>query len=61
MGEIDNKYSYFLIYDAPDMHYQVWEKDDLKKAVNIVMRFTNKEQAIDHYKNLGIKLLIDIQ
>ena len=37
------------------------EKDDVEKAVNIVMRFTNKEQAIDHYKNLGIKLLIDIQ
>jgi len=59
MGEID--YSYFLIYDALDMHYQVWEKDDVEKIVNIVMRFTSKEQAISHYKNLGIKLLIDIQ
>jgi len=57
---MSDKYSYFLIYDLLDMHYQVWEKDDEEKAVNIVMRFTNKEQAIEHYKNIGIKLLINI-
>jgi|TARA_R110000744_G_scaffold323212_1_gene429097 hypothetical protein len=45
------------------MHYKVWETVSSpdgfqkKQAKELVMRFINKEQAINHYENLGIKLL----
>ena len=59
----DIKYTYFLTYDSLDMHYKVWETVNppdgfqKKQAKELVMRFINKEQAINHYENLGIKLL----
>ena len=48
---------YILVYDSLDMHYQVWEKDDQEKSIEIVMRFTNKDQAMDYFDDLGITLL----
>ena len=48
---------YILVYDSLDMHYQVWEKDDQEKSIEIVMRFTHKDQAIDYFDDLGITLL----
>lgn len=48
---------YILVYDRLDMHYQVWEKDDQEKSIEIVMRFTNKDQAMEYFDDLGITLL----
>ena len=48
---------YILVYDPLDMHYQVWEKDDQGKTIEIVMRFTNKDQAVLYFDDLGITLL----
>ena len=50
---------YLLAYEALDMHYQVWEKDDQEKTITLVMRFMDKDQAIDYFSDLGITLLLN--
>ena len=52
---------YLLAYELLDMHYQVWEKDDKEKTIELIMRFINKDQAIGYFSNLGITLLLDPQ
>ncbi|MAH45825.1 hypothetical protein CMI37_08335 [Candidatus Pacearchaeota archaeon] len=52
---------YLLAYELLDMHYQVWEKDDKEKTIELIMRFINKDQAVDYFSDLGITLLLDPQ
>jgi len=52
-----NDREYLLAYEPLDMHYQVWEKDDKEKTIELVMRFIGKDQAIGYFDNLDITLL----
>ena len=52
-----NDCEYLLTYEPLDMHYQVWEKDNKEKTIEIIMRFMSEDQAIDYFSDLDITLL----
>ena len=51
--------NYILKYEPEDLHWQVWELNEVTGDLSIQMRFVNKDQAIEYFDNLNIKLIDD--
>ena len=51
--------NYILKYEPQDLHWQVWEFNEVTGELSLQIRFVNKDQAIDYFDNLNIKLIDD--
>jgi|GEM_PF-7057038 len=51
--------NYILKYEPQDLHWQVWEFNEVTGDLSLQMRFVNKDQAIGYFDNLNIKLIDD--
>ena len=51
--------NYILKYEPKDLHWQVCEFNEVTGDLSIHMRFVNKDQAIEYFDNLNIKLIDD--